>query len=236
MLIEDQESLLTMLRGMRVTIPLRTEGRDTRKHVEPRVFCMLLAALAKENLLTYPLSFEQRERPDFLLVQGDRQIGVEISEVIPTDYARCIAAAEKMDRGSNPIFLEPGHFRTGSPKTTRKRIQRLLDQPHLTARPYYGNEPEKEWAGFMEKSIETKRGKLAQEDFTKFDENWLLLYDNVLPSAVRWNEAVSLLRTSLPNLWTAKPKFDVIFFETDAFIIKLAANETDRFALEDIWS
>jgi hypothetical protein len=248
--VQNSKSLLATLRGIDITVPLRGVGRNPREHVERYVICRLLAALAKANHLTYPLSLEQRETPDFLIVQGNRCVGVELSEVIPKGYARYAADANKMDQcvsdGDNPEqpqldiekeesirLLEPGHFRDDhNPK--REYLRRLLARGHLTARPFYGNEPEQEWARFMASRISVKLQKLVK--YEKFDENWLVLYDNLhLPSVDR-QKAIDMLIASLPGVWTDRAVFDALFIESGAFIIKITLDGLEWLMVNDIWN
>jgi len=232
--VQDSKSLLATLRGMDITVPPRgTEGRNRREHVEPNVICRLFATLAKANLLTYPLSLTQREKPDFLSMQGNGCVGVEVSEVIPKGYAHYAAVANECAPEQPSGLLEPGHFRYDLVRTP-KEVRRLLAQTRLTARPFYGNEPEQEWARFMANTINVKLQKLA--DYEKFDENWLALYANLPLPSVNRHKAVDMLRASLADVWVARPTFDAVFIERGAFIIKITPDKSEWFVINDIWN
>jgi hypothetical protein len=231
--IPDYGSLCAALRGFDMNIPPRSGGRNKQKHTEPSVAYQLLATLGKAGRLGYPVSLTQRDKPDFLSLQGNKEIGIEVSHLEHAGYSHYTAVAEEREPATG--LLEPGHFRFGDPVRTREEVKRLLSRPRLSARPYYGNEPEQEWAQFAAKGIESKMRKLARPDFEKFDENWLALYDNLPMRTVRLNEAVSILRPMLSGIWAQTPIFDAIFIEHGPFIIKLMADYSERLIVEDLW-
>lgn len=59
-----------------VSVPGRTEGRRSchREHYD---ICHLLSSLGEINKLVFPLRLLKRESPDFLLLQGLHEIGIE---------------------------------------------------------------------------------------------------------------------------------------------------------------
>lgn len=223
------KELLRALRSIDIAVPPRGDGRDQRTHVEPYVICHLLAALASAKKLDYPVSLKRRDRPDFELTLGNCCIGVEVIEAIEKDYGHYAAKANDIE-SKEIILLEPGHFRNGRNRT-RKKIEALLAQYRPT-RPFYGNEPEREWASHVAHRITLKQQKLAQ--YENFGANWLVLYDNLHFPKVNLRTAVGLLGALLPKRH-ASPAFDAVFIESDASIIKLTPDSLEWIASSDLW-
>lgn len=215
--LSDRTALLAALRAKEFTVCPRGSGRDTRKHVEPCIISHLLASLAAADRVEYPVSLAQRDKPDFKLTLGNCCIGVEVREVIERDYARYVAAANKSERQEEPTWLEPGHFRDGR-APTREEIQAR------PAQPYYGDEPEREWASHMAQAIKDKQQKLPR--YENFGANWLALYDNLHCPNVNLQMAVNLLEALLANCRVGIA-FDAIFIESGASIIKITPDGSE---------
>jgi hypothetical protein len=105
-------------------------------------------------------------------------IGVEITEAISQQYAAYCALAE---REFPDVFLDPGHFRWGASDLTVEQMRELLRQSQLTSDGWEGDRPEQEWAEFILSAVHSKLQKIANPEFTKFDQNWL-----VTSGMVRW--------------------------------------------------
>jgi hypothetical protein len=76
-------------------VPRRTEGR-THKQYERYYVVLYLLALADHGLLTYPLTVEEGESPDFILRwECGETIGLEITRATDKELQRWIARAEK---------------------------------------------------------------------------------------------------------------------------------------------
>jgi hypothetical protein len=86
--------LISILESINIKVPLRTEGRST-EDCERWSICRLLATLAKNNLLKYPVEVHHRNKPDFRIRIGQDIIGVEVTEAIPQDLARADALMER---------------------------------------------------------------------------------------------------------------------------------------------
>ena len=144
--VADSALLRSALQSIDITVPLRTEGRKTG-HTERWIICRLLSTLDKEQRLRFPLSVRHRDKPDFAVVHDSFNVGVEATEAISQQYAAYSALAE---REFPDVLLEPGHFRWGSPKRSPDEMRELLGRGRLTASPWVGDRPEREWAQYME--------------------------------------------------------------------------------------
>lgn len=229
------EDLLKQLQGIDISVPPRSEGRDTREHVEPAIACHLVATLAGASLIAFPFTLNKRDRdrsPDFLMTLGDtRVVGLEVTEAIPPTWGKFAALR---DREFPDELIEPGHFRFGECPPDTARMRELLQERRFTARPYVGNEMEQEWAQFVLQAIKRKLAKLANEEFAKFDENWLAIYGNVPLSANA--DAVRRLPPLVDEVWTMVPRFDTIFVECGGRILKLTESGLRQFDLNNLWT
>ncbi|MEQ1837094.1 MAG: hypothetical protein ABL858_01945 [Candidatus Nitrotoga sp.] len=226
-----KNELISVLRNFDITVPLRTEGRMTH-HAERWTICRLLSTLAENECLSYPVSLTHRDRPDFLLQYHGMKVGIEATEAISEQYACYQALAEREFPDS---FLEPGHFRWGSPKRTTEEMRKLLRQEQLSSPPWAGDHAEREWALYFQSVIEAKLLKLAKPGFEKFHENWLAIYDNLEPPQIHLERAIGFLLPELERMWTSIPSFHAIYIEHKPVVVKITPNETTYLVLCDLW-
>jgi hypothetical protein len=225
------DALFALLSEIDLSVPGRTDGRTT-DHVETWTICRLLSTLAAAGVLTFPVSATHRDRPDLLIKDGSKTIGVEITEAISQQYARYCALAE---REFPEVFLEPAHFRWDSPERTVEEMRTLLRQTQLTSEGWVGDHPEKEWALFMQSVVDNKLKKLARPDFAKFDQNWLSIYDNLPMPHIYLSNAIGFLQPLLEDRWARIPGFDTLFIEHGPVIARITATGSDHLLLNDLW-
>lgn len=163
---QDRVALLSALQQTDIRPSPRPKKRPT-KQTEIWTICRLLSTLAEADELEYPLSVAHKDRPDILILADGTKIGVEITEAVPPQYAEFMALAA---REFPNALIEPGHFGWDSPKRTIPEMRKLLSQSKLTAPGWVGDQPEQEWAGFIEGVVRTKLEKLAAPEFAKFSQ------------------------------------------------------------------
>lgn len=229
--VTTKNDLISILGSFDITVPLRTEGRKT-PHVERWAICRLLSTLAKNELLCYPVSLKHRDRPDFLLKCHETQIGIELTEAISEQYAAFSALAEREFPNS---FLEPGHFRWGKTRPTIEEMRELLRQKQLSSPPWEGDRAEREWALHFQNVIETKLLKLAKPGFEAFQENWLVIYDNLPLPHIHLEKAIGFLLPEIGRAWASTPSFSAIYIEHGIYFAKLTPNDTTYMNLYDLW-
>jgi hypothetical protein len=163
---------------------------------------------------------------------GNTQVGIEITEAVPEWFAALCAFAEK----EFPGHWVPVEQFPWDAKALNKKEMRALLKNARTAGGWIDYAPEKKWASCMNAVVKNKLDKLANADFQKFKENWLSVYDNI-PVRPRINlaEAIELLRPMLASLWTAVPAFDALFIEHRHEIVKITANGSEHFVINDLW-
>jgi hypothetical protein len=132
-------------------------------------------------------------------------------------------------------LLEPGHFYWYAPKLSVEQMRKLLCQTQLSAKPWMGDRPEREWAHFIQSVVDAKLTKLANPGFERFDFNWLSIYDNLPLPNVHLEKGINFLRPLLLNRWSRSPSFDIIYIEHGPVIAELSVADTNHLVLQDLW-
>jgi hypothetical protein len=148
----------------------------------------------------------------------DCDVGIEVTEAIPAQYAKYSAIAEQEFPNAS---LDSGHFRLDRPKMTTRKMRDLLKQDQLTSPPWVGSRPEQEWARHIAKAFDTKLIKLAKPGFGIHQQNWLAIYDNLPLPNVHLGNAISYLVPLIQDYWSRCPCFDTLFIEHGPVIAKI---------------
>jgi len=170
---QDQKDLATSLSSIDLEVPRRSEGRTTEQ-VERYAIAYLLSTLNKKGKLSFPLSATQEDRPDFVLKHGETIVGIEHTEAVSQNEAHKSVLRDKF--GSSDVYF----ISHTSPSDRKKNAKQLLreieaDEP---GDGWVGNSVEREWSEAMFHFTQTKLSKFSKPGFRKFQENWLLIYDN----------------------------------------------------------
>ena len=91
---------------------------------------------------------------------------------------------------------------------------------------------EDEWSYAIADTTHKKTEKLKSPEFSKFSENWLLIYDDL--NSCKIDESCSSLIRSLEGCWSADT-FDKILIESGDLIIEIIKGQFTKFELNDIW-
>lgn len=155
------------------SVPARGFGRHT-EHTEPWVMKRLVASLATSEILKLPITVELSDRPDIIIHSGDRDIGVELIELIPPAYAQSVAIANKE---FPEAIVDRSVFGWGTTWTSTE-IRQYLEQEgqHLSGDGWTGDAVEREWAAAVRNAIDKKTERLNSTGFRHFSENWLGTY------------------------------------------------------------
>jgi hypothetical protein len=227
-----KKNLLMALRARDIAVPPRTFGRENH-HSETWTICRLLSTLGHDDRLAYPLSVTKQERPDFLLLLPDAQVGIEIVDATSEVFDEVRAFAEKEFPHD---LIDTGHFRWGFPRRTESELRALLGPGGRRAKPWYGNDAEEEWAFFVQQAVDKKLKKLANPKFAKFDRNWLSIYDNAPLPSIHLDEAIAHLEPLLADRWPSTPSFDAVFIERGRVIVRMTAYDHEVLPLHDLWT
>jgi len=219
---------LRQLKVIDISVP-PIEERQTTEHRERWSICHLLATLTKHNVLEFPINLIKRDRPDFCLDTGKKQVGIEITRAIPSDYARAQVLPEVNSPNS---IVDPSLVNGGSAKKPLSELRSIASKTELTGPGWKGNEIEDEWSHAIADRIREKTEKLKSKGFTKFSENWLLIYDDITSCNI--DESCSSLMSNLEGYWSADT-FDKILVESGDLIIEIIKGQIRKLALNDIW-
>ncbi len=226
---QSTTELLQQLGTIDITVPLRTEGRTT-EHCERWSICRFLATYAETKLLDYPLRLGKQERPDFLLRLPSGDIGIEITEAVPPDWAWADARREKLNY-DNLVFLH--RFRPGESQRSKDEIDSIA-RGTTWGSGWVGDAPEREWAEVMVHFSLQKAKNLAKPGYERFAADWLLIYDNWPLPAVNDPKAAAYFMERLCALDTPLP-FERVFVECERSIWQFQVPKYAPQPIRDIW-
>jgi len=130
-----------------------------------------------ERLHLSPEGWSESERPDGLFSLGNKKIGMEITESTPhekywgSDIAQKLGSCEQ----TQPILYSTSSLRNHGRQRTRDDLfQDMFNNPNCVNMA----DARKWWCEDVRKAWDTKRKKLNEDNYQRFDENWLLIWDN----------------------------------------------------------
>jgi hypothetical protein len=227
---QTEEDLLQQLALIDISVPPIDKGRTT-EHCERWSICRLIATITKNQDLEFPIKLMKRERPDFCLHIGQKQIGIEFTEAIQPDYARARVLPEA---GLDESILDPSLFKWGAPKRSLQELRSIASEKKLTGPGWEGDEIEVEWSEAIFDTIKKKSEKLISKGFGRYGENWLSIYDNVNSFSLDIDTSISMLSMGLREYWSNE-SFDKIYVETGEFISEISKENVTKIPLNDLW-
>ncbi len=173
------------------TVPGRIDGR---KHRDKERYCLglYLLALADHGLLTYPLSVEEGESPDFMLTWLSAEVtGLEVTRATEQWVQRAMKESEKECRK-----------RELAAAVTGKEPEPVFIP--LSELGWVGDQAETEWCSLFKAAIEKKLSKLSA--FRPASRHDLLVYDDTPLPAVHRQKVLSAMHPYLERLQRQNPK------------------------------
>jgi len=205
-----------------IKVSARGRGR-TKEQCEKRSICRLLATLSENNLIIeYPLKLYHRDRPDFNLKFETKSIGIEVTEAIQQDYAEAVAITEKEDLET---IIDLSLFKWGAKKKNSKELREVISQEKI-GETWEGDRVESEWAQAIWDAVKKKTAKLNA--FQRFDEDWLLIYDNLPLPTPNLRKSLEYFRKISVSYWNYN-EFKMIFIESDYNIVGMSKTELYQF-------
>lgn len=226
----NTSQLIDALSRLDIAVPRRSEGRTTN-HTERYAVAHMLSALLDSDRLTYPLNLTQRDRPDFVLSMGALQIGIEHTEAISENEAHKTFLREK-GYGSEVHFIS--RKIPGEPKRQAKQLIDEIER-NDAGDGWVGNSVEREWAAAMFHFVERKVEKLLNRGFERYDQDWLLIYDNWSLPAVDRHEAAPLLFGLVSNS-SVLGNFERIFVLTGRHLCEISGDGFRIYDTADLWN
>jgi hypothetical protein len=233
-LVANEDELIEILSNMDISVPSRADGR-TKEHTEVWVASRLLATLAMAPALRglpFSLSIRHQDRPDLVVTGAEATIGIEVTEAIPTQLSAFYALVERERPGG---LIEGGHFRLGAPHRTNRDMRRLFSQRELSRDGDVGNALEEEWARSIMEFVQRKTEKLTKPGFSKFNRNWLAIYNNLDYLALAHRRAIGQLQFMMTNVWSTLPGFDTLYIDLGDEIAMVSAKGAIFLPINDLW-
>jgi hypothetical protein len=216
---------------MSISVSPRGVGR-TSAETEMWSICRLLATLNRMSRLGFPLKLVKSERPDFVIsFNGDEAIGIEVTEVVDQDFARVQTLPEAREPAS---VLDRSLFRWGDARRSLAELREIASQTRLTGPGWSGFAVESEFATAMQDRIAHKTRKLAEDTYSRFGEDWLLIYNNLMLPQPDLPLAVSYLRSNLARYWSGDG-FTRVFIESQRSIVEMTQDALFTHRLRDLW-
>lgn len=227
---QTEENLLQQLVLIDISVPPIDKGRTT-EHCERWSICRLMATISINQDFEFPIKLIKRERPDFCLHIGPKQIGIEVTEAIQPDYARARVLPEA---GLDESILDPSLFKWGAPKKSLVELRSIASEKKLTGPGWEGDEIEVEWSEAIFDTIKKKSEKLISKGFERYRENWLSIYDNANSFALGIDTSISMITKELRKYWSNE-SFDKIYIETGELILEISKENVKKIPLNDLW-
>ena len=224
---KNRTDLMNKLADVDISVPLRSEGR-TKDHCEQWSICRWLSTYPN---FSFPIKLTHRDKPDFFLETSDQKVGIEHTEAIPQDYAHASVISEKKD---NDTVVDMSLFKWGQKKKPHE-IYEIANRTKLTGPGWGVDSPEIEWAHALFDITQNKTILLRKDDFKKYEENVLLVYDNLPLPYIDYSKAISLLREALKAYWASGIIFNKIFVQSDDLLIFISQEELKTVKTENVW-
>lgn len=224
------EDLNIQLANIDISVPPREADR-TRGDCERWSIARFLATLNLTGELLFPIIVAKRERPDFSIVLGNKLWGVEVTEAIPTSYARAlvIAAKEKPE-----AIIDISLFKYGEEKGLEE-IRQILDASKLTGAGWAGESAEKELAEAINKIVSIKTKKLRKEGYSKYACNVLLVCENMPLPKLKLETAIEFISEALSAYWGEAETFDRVYIESGNELIAFNADGHYKATIPELW-
>lgn len=174
--VADERELSRELRRMDFVMPDR--NKRTKDQVEVHGIVQLLATLS-DDYWHFPIRLVHRDRPDFLIETHTRRIGVEHVEVVSPLEAK-MDGLRAEGHGAEVHFIRRAAIGEPIPSKSELIEQLAKEEKGEETDPggWYGYAAENDWAQAMAAALGAKATKARSPDFKRYDEAWLIMYDN----------------------------------------------------------
>lgn len=226
-----QDEILRKLAAIDINVAPRKDGR-TSEQTEFYSICRALSTLKSTSHLSYPLKLLKSERPDFVIhFNGVPAIGVEVTEVVDEDFVKAETLPESSKDDS---VLDRSLFRWGTPKRGLDELREIASRTSLTGLGWEGRAAEIEFANAMADRIRSKTAKLREDSFTRFSQNWLLLYNNLQLPMLDLIYGLAVLIQELERYWDENG-FTAILIESGSQLVMLEKHSISTYRIINVW-
>jgi hypothetical protein len=182
---------------------------DEKNEIERFLSDLLLARLQQRGF-SKPKKIVAGDRPDLTLHFSTETIGLEVTRGVFQEYVR---GGKLRSRFPN-VFVTTTHLVDGDRRRPNQNILEDLFDPDPEWKD--ASQEFREWETKLEAAITSKREDLNHPSFRRYDQNWLLIYDE--PAH---NHHAPYAAQFLSRVTSAKPfalDFDVIFLLSGKFL------------------
>jgi hypothetical protein len=161
---------------------------------------------------------------------GGTHIGVEHTEAVPQNKAHSTVLREA---GYGPKVHFLSKHRPGEAKQTAAELISKIEA-NDSGGGWIGDSVEREWMDAMCHFISLKLEKLTSSGFERFDQDWLLIYDNWSLPALDREAAVPLLCERAGEEGALR-EFNSIFILTGPQLCELSNEGWSLRDINDLW-
>jgi hypothetical protein len=214
---QSRTELLDRLANQDITGPLRRCGR-TREDCERWAAFRLLATWATSDRFSCPLCITHDDRPDFRLSANCRTTGIECTTATSQEWEATDAKMEKEGKEARNFFIDA--FARGTPTRSKREREELIRNPPPPGAGWGDNGMDQEWASSIMDSIRKKTDDFLKPDFGKYDENLLLIYDNLPVFRLPRPEPIQYLIRELESYFTRSIRYDGVIVDSGGELLE----------------
>ena len=196
-----------------INVPPRGPERTTAACEQWQIHHLLRALQAAGHELQLPLQLWKRESPDFCLQTGTRNIGIENTEAINSDYVRATMHPNARQDGS---VIDPSWYKWGTEGRSRRQIAREAASKRLSGPGWASDSVEREFAQSVVDEVHRKHLKVAS--YVRYDSDRLLIYHNHSSPCIDIDHAIAHTRRALADYWSLSG-FDMVYVHKDRWML-----------------
>ena len=139
-------------------------------------------------------SLKQRDKPDFVIQDDDQTIGLEVCNASPEEYQRATKVLHHR-QWEGCVFT--GNLQHRNERRSTSELTSEATNPNVQWQN--SGEIHDRWRMGIERRLLEKERAFTNAGFSRFDQNWLLIYDLEVAPVAYWFD-LQLIRTNLQSL------------------------------------
>jgi len=217
----DLIARMNMLNSIDTAVQARHEKNSVARKNQAEIFTIVNALkLGQELPIPLPAWVIHSDRPDVVIYSAKTRIGVEIVEAVSETTAAMDCERARLPNA--PEFHWAMKQLPGEKKKAAEEIRKLVfsDAP---GDGFVGTGAD-EWAAAIAHFVRRKIGTASKPGFQRFEQNWLLVYDN-WREPTRDVEKANATLQNLLNDMTAFCTFDLVLVLDDEHLYVFEAEQ-----------
>lgn len=236
---ENKATLFDILRSIDVKGPL-LNGSRRKEDTESYAVAHLLSSLVERNsLLTFPLELIHRnkpyDKPEFLISIGGKKIGCEHTDARPNNETRKDVLMREEGIGPSVYFETPAE--PEEPSRNAKQLRKEIRSNESGVGWGDQNDIDRDWGKVMLYFIDKKEKKLKVPDFSRYDDDWLLIRDAWPFPSVNLPNAIKHLFSQIMarNIKLEFHRVFIISRSDQGPVCEIAKSDFHLHARNDLW-